>query len=129
MGNDILSSDMLVGGLVRAMYNGFQFKDYVEGCWAMYDLNEFLKGFGGYESQKDEKGNDVKDENTGKVILLSKMAIDDMPEPNAEPNDIRERKNPDSYYINYRRMYAGLLMKAVGIYQRAMIDLVKGQTY
>lgn len=119
---------MLVGGLVRAMYNGFQFKDYVEGCWSMYDLNEFLKGFGGYEPQKDERGNDVKNPE-GKVILLAKMAIDDMPEPASEPLDVRGRHNPDEYFINYRRMYAGLLMKAVGIYQRAMIDLVKGQTY
>lgn len=128
MGNDILSSDMLVGGLVRSMYNGFQFKDYVEGCWAMYDLNEFLKGFGGYEPQKDDKGMEIKDAD-GKYTLLAKMAIDDMPEPNAEPTDIRGRKSPDEYYIGYRRLYAGLLMKAVGIYQRTMIDLVKGQNY
>lgn len=119
---------MLVGGLVRSMYNGFQFKDYVEGCWAMYDLNEFLKGFGGYEEVEGEQDNG----NGQKVKvkkLSAKMAIDDMPAPDAEPTDIRQKRNPDDYYIGYRRMYAGLLMKAVGIYQRTMIDAVKGGNY
>jgi hypothetical protein len=122
MGNDILSSDMLVGGLVRSMYNGFQFKDYVEGCWAMYDLNEFLKGFGGYEEVDQDNGN-------GQIVKVksAKMAIDDMPAPEYQPSDIRGKHSPDDYFIGYRRMYAGLLMKAVGIYQRTMIDTVKGQ--
>lgn len=126
MGNDILSSDMLVGGLVRAMYNGFQFKDYVEGCWAMYDLNEFLKGFGDY---KDEEIDDPDNPGKKKKIRTAKMGIDDMPAPDADPSNVRERHRPEDYYINYRRMYAGKLMMVVGIYQRTMIDLVKGQQY
>jgi len=124
MGNDILSSDMLVGGLVRSMYNGFQFKDYVEGCWAMYDLNEFLKGFGGYEESEVDNGNGVMVKK-----ISAKMAIDDMPAPDADPADVRAKHDPDAYFLNYRRMYAGLLMKAVGIYQRAMIDAVKSGGY
>ena len=103
------------------MYNGFQFKDYVEGCWAMYDLNEFLKGFGGYEEVEQDNGNGQKVK-----VKSALMAIDDMPAPDSDPADIRQRKNPDDYYIGYRRMYAGLLMKAVGIYQRTMIDRIKG---
>ena len=117
---------MLVGGLIRSMYNGFQFKDYQEGCWAMYDLNEFLKGFGGYENIESP---DPKDDTKTIKKLSAKMAIDDMPAPDSSPADVRGRQDPDAYYINYRRMYAGLLMKVVGIYQRAMIDTVKGGGY
>lgn len=92
----------------------------------MYDLNEFLKGFGGYENvEVDDKDNPGKK----KKMLCAKMAIDDMPAPDASPSDVRGRQDPDSYYIKYRTMYAGLLMKVVGIYQRAMIDVVKGQAY
>lgn len=120
MGNEILSSDMLVGGLVRSMYSGFQFKDYIEGCWAMYDLNEFLKGFGGYETKVGSKG---------EKVLSAKMAIDDMPEPNGieQTTDPRMLRDPEQYYIGYRRLYAGRLMKVVGIYQRSMIDHYKGE--
>ena len=110
---------MLIGGLIRSMYQAFQFKDYKEGAWDMYDLNEFLKGFGGYGEQTvgDQK------------MLLAKMAMDDMPAPDADPADARERKNPDLYFENYRRMYAGRLMKMIGIYQRTMIDEIKNKGY
>src|SRR5690242_12864225 len=100
LGNDILSSDMLVGGLVRSMYNAFQFKDYMEGCWDMYDLNEFLKGFGGYETIVE-----VANDKTENKTKSAKMAIDDMPPPDAEPASVRDRKNPEAYFLNYRRMY------------------------
>jgi len=92
----------------------------------MYDLNEFLKGFGGYENIE------VKDpDNPDKTIkkLSAKMAIDDMPPPDSAPVDVRGRQSPEDYFIGYRKKYAGLLMKVVGIYQRAMIDTVKGGGY
>lgn len=116
MGNDILSSDMLVGNLIHTMYNGFTFKDYVEGCWAMYDLNEFLKSFGGYEKDGEGKAS-------------AKMALDDMPVPEPDPRTAQERRDPMVYYMNYRRLYAGRLMKCIGIYQRTMIEEVKHKGY
>ena len=104
MGNDILSSDMLVGGLVRSVYNCFQFKDYMEGCRMLYDLNNFLLGFG--------------------------FGITDMMKPK-DPMvaDVRDRVNPNLYYQGYRDLYASAVMKALGKYNREMIDAIKHKEY
>jgi hypothetical protein len=103
MGNDILSSDMLVGGLVRSIYNCYQFKDYAEGDLMLYDLNGFLKGFG-----------------TG---------IEDLPQPEVFTFSARDRLNPEEQYGTYRKMYAHYVMKALGMYNREMIDAIKNQQY
>jgi len=104
MGNDILSTDMLVGGIVRSVYNCYQFKDYEEGCWMMYDLNGFLLGFG-------------------------EIGITDLPTPKRFVGELRDRTRPENDYLEYRRMYSNKIMKALGIYNRTMIDSIKHKQY
>lgn len=103
MGNDILSTDLLVSGLVRSTYNCYQFKDYVEGNSMLFDLNSFLLGFG--------------------------VGIENLPLPTNVTTGIQDRMNPEKYHRDYRIMYAHLVMKALGKYNREMIDAVKNKQF
>lgn len=103
MGNDILSTDMIVSGLVRSTYNCYQFKDYVEGNQMLFDLNSFLLGFG--------------------------VGIENLEPPTEITTGIQDRMNPEVYHRTYRKMYANLVMKALGIYNRHMIDAVKNKAF
>lgn len=69
----------------------------------LYDLNSFLLGFG--------------------------VGIEDLPLPTEVAVDIMDRQHPERYHRQYRIMYAHLVMKALGKYNRDMIDAVKNKHF
>lgn len=100
VGAKLLSTDMIVSIYLSPMIKAYQFHDYESAANICYDFNNFLKGFG--------------------------SGIKDLPAPiNPDKTDVMDRRNPAGYYKIYYERYKPLLSKALGKYQREVLEFIK----
>lgn len=100
VGSKLLSTDMIVSIYLAPMSKAYQFHDYDTAANMLYDFNGFLVGFG--------------------------SGISDLPAPtNPAATDIAERRNPIGYFKSYYERYKPLLSKALGKYQREVLEYIK----
>ena len=82
------------------MIKAYQYHDYDSAANILYQFNGFFLGFG--------------------------HGIKNLPKPsNPSKNDINDRRNPISYYKGYYEMYAPLMSKEMGAYQREVLDYIQ----
>ncbi len=100
MGAKLLSTDMIVSIYLAPMSKAYQFHDYDSAANMLYDFNGFLLGFG--------------------------SGITNLPAPtNPDRSDVNDRRNPIGYYKSYYERYKPLLSKALGKYQREVLEFIK----
>lgn len=80
----------------------YAFKDYKTAANILYQFNRFFLGF--------------------------KMGINDLPAPvNPDMSDVMDRRNPDSYYMNYFETYNPLMSQVLGQYQHDVLQYIKDE--
>jgi len=84
------------------MTKAYTFHDYNTAAWMLYDCNDFLYGFG-----------------SGIKNLIKPI--------NPDTSDIADRRNPESYYKNYYERFKPLLSRALGKYQREVLNTIKDE--
>ena len=99
MGSMLFSTDMLLQDFIQPAQKAYDYNQYDKACVHLLQLNDFLRGFG--------------------------QGIKDLPEFDKTTNDIHERLDGQYYYKRYYEKYSRELMKALGLYQKELLNWIK----